>query len=75
MNPRIEAMLLQLREMRLTPSELDAVVIRYADADTEACIVVHAAAVLLAAEVSLGSGSPQHMRNICRIDTDGPQRL
>ena len=53
MNRRLEDMLIQMREMKLTPAELDGVIERY-DGHTTTAHLILAAATMLRLEVEFG---------------------
>jgi len=54
MNHRLETALKDMREMRLTPTELDGVIERYADHRNSAYVIIHTAATMLRLEVEFG---------------------
>ena len=56
MNKRLEALLVQMREMRLKPDELDTLIAEYKNAQTQAGVLIHTAATMLALEVAFGAG-------------------
>ena len=52
MNRRLEELLVQMREMLLTPAELADTVNKYADNQTQAGVLIHTAATMLSLEVA-----------------------
>jgi len=57
MNQRLESALKDMREMKLSPDELDGIIKRYEDGRNSAYVVIHAAATMLRLEVEFGGGS------------------
>ena len=52
MNKALDELLVQMREMRLTPDELDAIIAKYENGVTKAHVLIHTAATMLALEVA-----------------------
>ena len=57
MNKRLEDMIRQIREMKLTPDELDDVIKRYEGHENATLVLIHTAATMLRLEVEFGGRS------------------
>ena len=54
MNRRLDSALTEMREMRLTPAELDGIIERYEGGRNSAYVIIHTAATMLRLEVEFG---------------------